>query len=80
MASYPRCTCGIVKNHNKQFTARFEFKCSSDQVEVVPQSGILYSNRFIQVNFHFKPQLKEKIEEDETKSKKDDKSLKRGKN
>ncbi|XP_076390598.1 cilia- and flagella-associated protein 74 [Megachile rotundata] len=90
VSSYPHCTCGIVKNQVKEFTARFKFKSSSDQMEVVPPHGVLYSNQYIQVNFIFKPRLpqnvvfdrdnKLKIDiEEEKKFTKDDKSVKKGK-
>ncbi|CAK9817272.1 Cilia- and flagella-associated protein 74 [Anthophora quadrimaculata] len=89
MASYPNCTCGIVKNQQKEFTARYEFKTSSDRIKIVPHCGTLQSNEFIQINFIFKPKLAEnliveeafklkmKIEEQEEAE--NDKSTKRGK-
>lgn len=85
MASYPNCTCGIVKNQKKEFTARYEFESSSDRVQIVPQRGTLNSNEFTEVNFIFKPRLprsiifeeghrlKVNIVEQETKSEKTEK-------
>ncbi|XP_076765106.1 cilia- and flagella-associated protein 74-like [Xylocopa sonorina] len=59
MASYPHCTCGIVKYQNKEFTAGFEFQSSSDTVNIVPQSGTLNNNERVDVNFLFQPKLPE---------------------
>ncbi|KOC68528.1 hypothetical protein WH47_06319 [Habropoda laboriosa] len=86
MASYPNCTCGIVKSQQKEFTARYEFKTSSDRIKIVPQCGTLQSSELIQVNFMFEPRLPKNliseeglklrmnIEEQEAKSEKDEKS------
>lgn len=59
MASYPHCTCGTLKNQEKEFTARYEFQCSSDHIQVVPQRGFLCSREFVKINFIFKPRLHE---------------------
>ena len=57
MASYLHCTCGIVKNQEKDITARYEFKCSSDAVKVVPHRGDLRSKEFVKISFIFEPEL-----------------------
>lgn len=90
MASYPHCTCGIIKNQRKEFTARYQFKSSSDRLKIMPQSGVLQSNEFIAVHFMFKPRLpknmifekglrlKMNVDEQETKTEKIDESAKEG--
>lgn len=90
MASYPHCTCGIIKNQRKEFTARYQFKSSSDRLKIMPQSGVLQSNEFIAVNFMFKPRLpknmifekdlrlKMNVDEQETKTEKINESAKEG--
>lgn len=90
VASYPHCTCGIIKNQRKEFTARYQFKSSSDRLKIMPQSGVLQSNEFIAVNFMFKPKLpknmifenglrlKMNVDEQETRTEKIDESAKEG--
>lgn len=92
MASYLHCTCGIVKNQEKDFTARYEFKCSSDAVKVVPQCGDLRSKEFVKISFIFEPPKPAPIEEPQEpvldtkkrerkkrdKSEKDEKSPRKG--
>lgn len=86
MASYPHCTCGILKDQEKEFTARYEFKCSSDRVKVAPQRGLLHSKHIVKVYFIFEPQSPEIDENEETemnideqeKSKKDNESKRKG--
>ena len=90
MASYPHCTCGIIKNQHKEFTARYQFKSSSDRIKIMPQSGVLNNNELIEVNFMFKPRLsksvifeeglrlKMNVEERETKNEKVNKQTKKG--
>lgn len=90
MASYPHCTCGIIKDQHKEFTASYEIKSSSDRMKITPQSGTLRNNEVIPINFMFKPRLpssmifdedlklKMNVEEQEAKLEKDDKSAKKG--
>ncbi|XP_043510296.1 uncharacterized protein LOC122528826 [Frieseomelitta varia] len=61
MASYPHCTCGMIKNQRKEFTARYQFKSSSDRIKIMPQSGVLNNNELIEVNFMFKPRLPKSV-------------------
>ncbi|KAK1124220.1 hypothetical protein K0M31_006595 [Melipona bicolor] len=90
MASYPHCTCGMIKNQHKEFTARYQFKSSSDRIKIMPQSGVLNNNELIEVNFMFKPRLPKSVifeeglrlkmndEERETKNEKVNKPTKNG--
>ncbi|XP_078034309.1 uncharacterized protein LOC144468598 [Augochlora pura] len=76
MASYPGCSCGILKDQEKEFTAWFEFKCSSGRVRITPPRGTLKSKQFVKVFFVFEPGLpgsRPKIDE----SKKPERSKKR---
>lgn len=57
MASYPHCTCGILKNQEKEFSARFEFKSSSDRLRMTPQRGALLGKQSVKVYFVFEPKL-----------------------
>lgn len=61
MASYPHCTCGMIKNQHKEFTARYQFKSSSDRIKIMPQSGVLNNNELIEINFMFKPRLSKSV-------------------
>ncbi|CAL7945540.1 unnamed protein product [Xylocopa violacea] len=90
MASYPHCTCGIIKYRNEEFTASFEFKSSSDTINIIPHSGTLNRNERIDVNFLFQPKLPKSMifeedlrlemnaEEQKMKSGKDDQSPRKG--
>ena len=61
MASYPHCTCGMIKNQHKEFTARYQFNSSSDRIKIMPQSGVLNNDELIEVNFMFKPRLPKSV-------------------
>lgn len=58
MASYPNCSCNVLKKDQlKEFTARYEFSCSSRQISIVPGNGRLRSNDLVLVNIIFEPKL-----------------------
>ncbi|KAF7417669.1 hypothetical protein HZH68_000322 [Vespula germanica] len=58
MASYPNCSCNVLKkDQSKEFTARYEFRCSSRQMSIVPASGRLRSNDLVVIKFIFEPKL-----------------------
>lgn len=61
LASYPYCTCGIIKEQRKKFRGCYEFTSSSDRMVIVPQSGILQNDEIININFMFKPKLPKKM-------------------
>ncbi|KAG6794591.1 hypothetical protein HZU73_10156 [Apis mellifera caucasica] len=61
LASYPYCTCGIIKEQRKKFTGCYEFTSSSNKMTIVPQSGTIQNDEIINVNFMFQPKLPKKM-------------------
>lgn len=61
LASYPYCTCGIIKEQRKKFTGCYEFTSSSNRMTIMPHSGILQNDEIININFMFKPKLPKKM-------------------
>ncbi|XP_031772816.1 uncharacterized protein LOC105735695 [Apis florea] len=61
LASYPYCTCGIIKEQRKKFTGCYEFTSSSNRMDIIPQSGVLQNDEIININFMFRPKLPKKM-------------------